>query len=293
MEETELVGAVVVTFHPGNDDIENLGRLRPQVDLVVVVDNGSTEDELGRLRHATQEYGCALIENHRNLGIGAALNAGVEFLLEADCCWIALFDQDSAITDGFINALVSDFRKYRESQRIMQIIPRHCDPKTGTERPVSRFRDGGVFLTITSGSLFSAEVFSKCGMFNESLFIYGIDDDYSLRIRRSGYYIGKSERAVLFHRSGHPTYRRFLWRKVATQHYRPVVRYYIARNKIWLLRRYGLSFPQIILPTLRQCLTIPIKILLMEGSAGAKLAYFGKGILAGVAGNMGMTEPVK
>lgn len=292
MEGSEAVGAVVVTFHPGDEDIENLRRLRPQVDVVVVVDNGSTEDELGSLRRAAQEYGCRLIENHSNLGIGAALNAGVECLLQAGCCWIALFDQDSAVADGFIHAIVSDFRRYRETQRIMQIVPRLCDPETGTERPVSRFRDGGVFLTITSGSVFAAEVFARCGMFNESLFIYGIDDDYSLRIRQSGYYIGRSESAVLFHRSGHPTYRKFLWRKVATQHYRPVVRYYIARNKIWLLRRYGLSFPQIILPTLRQCLTIPIKILLMENSAGTKLAYFGKGILAGIVGNMGMTEPV-
>jgi len=287
MNSDARAGAVVVTFHPSIRDFENFQRVRLQVDLVIIVDNGSDECALAQLRRICREPGFVLIENGENLGVAMALNIGVREVLRERCHWIALFDQDSTVTDGFIATLVEEYTAFGREHPIMQIIPRYRDPNTGLEGAVSRFRDGGAFLTITSGSLFSRQAFEACGFFQENLFVYGVDDDYSLRIRAKGYYIGVSQKAVLLHQSGHPTYMNVLGRRFATKNYRPESRYYSARNKVWILRTYGGRFPQLIIPTLRQFLTIPLKIALMEQAPVTKIAMFFRGLLDGLRGQMG------
>jgi rhamnosyltransferase len=287
MAKDECVGAIVVTFHPRPEYSENLAKIRAQVDLLIVVDNGSDESELAPLRFASREPGFKLIENGDNLGIAAALNLGVRVAQKEGCQWVALFDQDSVITDGFIATMISEFHAYSQQRKIMQIIPRYVDPETGVERIVSTFGDGGVFLTITSGSLFSMEAFEKCGLFQEELFIYCVDDDYSLRIRKNGFYIGISKDAVLLHRSGHPTSRKLFGMTLTTKNYRPEVRYYYARNKVWILRFYGQTFPRLIVPTLREFVTIPLKIALMEDASWEKIRLFLRGLADGLAGRMG------
>jgi len=281
------ISAIVVTFHPRKEYLENLVKIRVQVDLLIVVDNGSNDEELALLRLASRELGFELIENGDNLGTAAALNLGIREARKASCRWVALFDQDSAVTPGFISTMIAEFQAYSQERKILQIIPRYLDPETGIERTVSTFQDGGVFLTITSGSLFSMEAFEKCGLFQENLFIYCVDDDYSLRMRKNGYYIGVSKNAILLHQSGHPTSRRLFGMTLITKNYRPEVRYYYARNKVWILRFYGKTFPRLIFPTLRELVTIPLKIALMEDAPWHKIRLFIRGLGDGLAGRMG------
>jgi rhamnosyltransferase len=287
MVKDERTSAIVVTFHPHVKYLENLAKIRAQVDLLIVVDNGSNENELAQIRFASREFGFKLIENGDNVGIAAALNLGVRLAQREGCRWVALFDQDSTVTDRFIATMIDEFHTYRSRKNIMQIIPRYLDPATGIESAISRFEDGGAFLTITSGSVFNMEAFEKCGLFQEELFIYCVDDDYSLRIRKKGFFIGVSKNAVLLHQSGHPTSRRMFGMTLTTKNYRPEVRYYYSRNKVWILRTYGIAFPRLIVPTLREFVTIPLKIALMEDGSWTKIKLFTRGLLDGIAGKMG------
>ncbi len=59
------VCAVIVTFRPRAQDFANLARIRPQVEKLVVVDNGSSDQALQQLHMASQELNYALIENGR------------------------------------------------------------------------------------------------------------------------------------------------------------------------------------------------------------------------------------
>jgi rhamnosyltransferase len=287
MVKDERTSAIVVTFHPHSEYLANLAKIRAQVDSLIVVDNGSSEKELAQIRFSSQELGFKLIANGDNLGIAAALNIGVREAQKEGCRWVALFDQDSVVTEGYIATMIAEFRTYGQQRKIMQIIPRYLDPETGIEWAVSEFEDGGVFLTITSGSLFSMEVFERCGLFQEDLFIYCVDDDYSLRIRKKGFYIGVTRNAVLLHQSGHPTSRKLFGMTITTKNYRPEVRYYYARNKVWILRFYGKTFPRLIVPTLREFVTIPLKIALMEDAPWEKIKLFIRGLADGVVGRTG------
>ena len=78
-----------------------------------------------------------------------------------------------------------------------------------------------------------------------------------------------------------------LGKTLTTKNYRPEVRYYYARNKVWILRAYGRTFPRLIIPTLREFVTIPLKIALMEDASPEKIGLFIRGLVHGVVGRMG------
>jgi hypothetical protein len=56
---------------------------------------------------------------------------------------------------------------------------------------------------------------------------------------------------------------------------------------VWILRFYGKTFPRLIVPTLREFVTIPLKIALMEDGSLEKIKMFVRGLADGVAGRMG------
>jgi rhamnosyltransferase len=276
------VCAVIVTFRPRAQDIANLAKLRPQVEQLVVVDNGSSEQVLQQLRVASHELNYALIENGNNLGIGAALNIGVKWAQANGASWIALFDQDSSVTDGFMAQMLVDFEYFHTQRNIMLLVPRYKDPHSGVER--------GPFVTITSGSLLPVSAFETCGYLNEDLFIYTVDDEYSLRLRSQGYSIALSPHAILLHASGSPSlYRIFGKPWFQTTNYRPGVRYYISRNRIWMALKYGARYPRWARGALRASFLDLCRLTIAEDSRWAKVRMVFLGFRDGMLGRMGKT----
>ena len=284
------VCAVIVSFRPRLEDLGNLVRVRPQVEHLVVVDNGSSEEQLHLLRGASHELDFTLIENGQNLGIAAALNVGVKWAQTNGSGWVALFDQDSAVTDGFIAQMVADFEHFARQRNILLLIPRYRDPGSGVERVCPLDEDGGPFVTITSGSLLPIGAFEKCGYFKEELFIYTVDDEYSLRLRSRGYSIARSSHAVLLHTSGIPSYYRIFGKQLfQTTNYRPGVRYYISRNRVWMAMMYGARYPRWVRGAFRSSLIDLCKLAIAEDFRWAKVKMIFLGFRDGILGRMGRT----
>jgi rhamnosyltransferase len=284
------VCAVIVTFRPRAQDFANLAKLRPQVEQLVVVDNGSCDQVLQQLRVASHELNYELIENGSNLGIGAALNIGVKWAQANGAKWVALFDQDSSVTDGFMAQMLVDFEYFQTQRNIMLLIPRYKDPQSGVERVCGLDKDGGPFVTITSGSLLPVTAFETCGYFNEDLFIYTVDDEYSLRLRSQGYSIALSPHAVLLHASGIPSYYKIFGKAwFQTTNYRPGVRYYISRNRIWMALEYGARYPRWARGALRASFIDLCRLTIAEDSRWAKVRMVFLGFRDGMLGRMGKT----
>jgi rhamnosyltransferase len=284
------VCAVIVAFRPRVEDLGNLAEVRPQVQDLVVVDNGSPEEALKSLRTASRELKFILIENGENLGIGAALNIGVRWAESNGSQWVALFDQDSTVTEGFVAQMLADFQYFQTQRNIMLLVPRYKDPQSGVERDCGLHEDGGPFVTITSGSLLPVAAFETCGYFNEDLFIYTVDDEYSLRLRSQGYSIALSPHAVLLHASGAPScYRIFGKAWFQTTNYKPGVRYYISRNRIWMSLRYGARYPRWARGALRASFIDLCRLFIAEDYRWAKVKMVFLGFRDGMLGRMGKT----
>src|SRR5665213_1179891 len=199
------VCAVVVTFHPESDVLESLSKVRQQVQALVVVDNGSPETSINLLRAASHQTGFELIENGENLGIGAALNIGIRWAEVNGFEWVILFDQDSAVMEGFMDAMLRGFENISKRDRLAILVPRYVDKRSGIPLPQDRAKSGGLQTAMTSGSLMRVSLFHEHGLFEEELFIDSVDSEYSLRLRSSGHLIEECNDAVLLHSPGHPT----------------------------------------------------------------------------------------
>jgi rhamnosyltransferase len=127
-------------------------------------------------------------------------------------------------------------------------------------------------------------------LFEESLFIDGVDYEYCLRLRGNGYSIEECSEAVLLHAPAHfVEYRVRGFRLFSTSNYSGERRYYRDRNKIWLMKEYWGRFPGFFVRTLFNTVKDACKIVLAETDKAEKLYFICLGIRDGLLGRMGNT----
>ncbi len=287
---THPVSAVIVTYHPDDGMIANLQKIAAQVQKMVVVDNGSSTDILDSLRMASRVFGFQLIENAQNLGIAEALNQGVRWARSKGFPWVIFFDQDSEITDGFVDQMFISLDSHPDRQRVCSIHPKYLDQKCGVHLEVRRAKDGGPITSMTSGAMMPVWIFDKIGYFASEYFIDWVDVEYCLRIRGAGYLIAESKYAVLMHSAGHPQMVTFAGFSFWPTHHSAVRRYYISRNRIAVYRKYFRVFPAWTLYLIYESFRETIKCFLGERDRVHKFRNFLLGTWDGLAGTMGKKE---
>ena len=284
----EGVCAIVVSFHPDAEIVQNLEALRPQVAAVVVVDNGSPAADLTLLRKTATRLDLNLVENGENLGIATALNVGVRWAKARGFAWVLLFDQDSCVTDGMASTLVAAFETSPWGAKLGILVPSYVDRRMQAALQVVRVRGGGLESVMTSGSLMRTSIFDLCGYFIDELFIDAVDFEYCLRLRKRGFVIDECRDALLLHSPGTPTVVRFRGRRLfQTANYSPLRLYYQTRNKIWVTRHYFWNFPGFCLKLFYYVVKESTKIALGESNRKKKLRYTWMGIRDGLGGRMG------
>lgn len=286
----QSVCAVMVTYHPSAKMLEHMSDVLAQVQGLVVVDNGSNDDELDPLRLASKNLGFQLIENGENLGVAEALNQGVRWAKNKGYPWVMLFDQDSRITGGFVRQMFAAWEAHTDRERVGSIHPRYVDPETGVEAVVPRASDGSPVFPMTSGALMPAWIFDRIGWFATEYFIDFVDWEYCFRIRAAGYLIGDSRQATLLHAPGNPAKTTILGYTFHPSHHSAMRRYYISRNGIAFYRKYFHSFPGWVLSGVYGQLKDTIVCFIAEEDRARKFRSFLLGTWDGLTGRMGKRE---
>ena len=152
--------------------------------------------------------------------------------------------------------------------------------------PVRRSRKGEILSAMTSGSMTPLTVFDQLGTFNESLFIDYVDVEFCLRIRRAGYCIVESPKAKLHHSLGRISGHRLLGHWFASTNHSAARRYYITRNRLWVLGKFigDWAWSR---KEARALITETIKLLLVEGDRLKKLKSITLGTLDAAGGRLG------
>lgn len=88
----DIITAGIVTFNPDLDRLkENVNAILPQVDRVIIFDNGSENRE--SIEREYQDR-AAIIKSEKNVGIAAALNGLMKKSVELGASWMLSLDQD-------------------------------------------------------------------------------------------------------------------------------------------------------------------------------------------------------
>ncbi len=287
------VCGIVITTNPKPDVVFNLERLHPQVEHMVVVDNGSRPENLAPIREAASRLGFTLLETGLNRGIAPALNHGVEYARRAGARFVALFDEDSTAERDLIEALLGTYEANAPTKRIAIVSAKHVHKDTREWMKPVFDKDGGPFVAITSGSLLPVSVLDACGLMEEDFIIDRVDEEFCLRVRSRGYTVVHCERGILWVTLGEPK-PYTLWGRVLfrAKNYNPGRRYYISRNRLVIVKRYWWRYPRWCYWALSGFVKEGIIILLAEKQRGIKVLNMMRAVRDAIFGRMGLIVPL-
>lgn len=231
-----MIAAGIVLYNPQLERLlDNVTAITPQVDLLVLVDNGSSSilDTKKALNDSSFKY--VLIENKENKGIAYALNQLMEYGKNAGAEWVLTLDQDSVCPPNLIDSLV----RYQNLENVGIICPVIHDRSFGVLplKVISALKD--LDVCITSASLTNVGAWYQVGGFDNTMFIDGVDTDFCLTLREHGYRIVQCNDIELLHEIGHSSkiVTLFGHRQVVFNH--SAFRYYcMCRNIIYNNRKH-------------------------------------------------------
>lgn len=282
------VAAVVVLYFPDHDVFDNIMSYYNQVDIVILVDN--SDPAADALKQAFFDDSKVIsITNGNNLGIAVALNQGAREALAHGCSFLLTMDQDSRATPNMVHTL-KDLFFTRNIHDLAIVAPFHLTPISVA--PDSSMPSYVELESVwTSGNLLLLSVFETVGPFEEQLFIDFVDHEYCLRLKRLGYHIVQSNRAVLYHTIGNNLRAiNLLPTPIVISNHSSLRRYYIMRNRLWVTARYP-EFKRFVWIDRRRIIAEMITILLFEDHKIDKFKMIFRGYKDYINGRMGKYCP--
>lgn len=288
---------MVVTFEPERSALEALlDALVPQVQRVVVVDNGSRTDVAAWLA-ARSTPAVTLLAQADNRGIAAAQNIGIQWARTQGAAHVLLMDQDSLPAPDMVATLLSALSHHPVPAAAG---PRYLDARQDNPPPFIRVRglhlkrcacttDSDVVAVdylIASGCLIPMTVLEEVGVMREDLFIDYVDIEWGLRARHHGFQSYGVCAAHMQHSLGETP---MTWLGKAIPLHSPLRHYYHFRNAVLLYRTPWVPTPWKLVDGWRLCL----KYVFYTLFAKPRLAHWRMmtlGIVHGLAGRSGKLE---
>jgi len=215
-----LVGVVVLNWNGIDDTLACLDSLRRGTFgnyELVLVDNGSDEAEVERLRQLT---GVTLIEHRENVGFTRGNNAGIRAALARGCSHVLLLNNDTVVEETMLERLVGAVERdprigivgpkihYFDEPGVIWFAGGTVDLWRGESAHVGMGeRDDGrydaaedVDYVTACAMLVKRAVFEEIGGLETSYFIYFDETDFCVRARRRGFRVVMAPDARLLHR---------------------------------------------------------------------------------------------
>jgi len=227
--------------------LQSLEQLSYPHYTIVVVDNGSSDDSVSRIRAAYPNV--EVLETGTNLGYAGGNNVGIRYALGQGADYVLLLNDDAVVHPGALSALVDAALAYprggffgpkvymiEDRQRLLsagRVMGNGWDfPHRGIGELDEGQYDQVCEVDALSGcALFvSREPIETVGMLDEDFFVYREDIDWCYRGKQAGFKVLFVPEAKVWH----PDTRR---RDVDS----PLVTYYISRNHLLFLAKQHLG----------------------------------------------------
>jgi GT2 family glycosyltransferase len=213
--ERPRVTCVVLNWNGAEDTIpclDALGRSSYPVPTVVVVDNGSTDDSVERIRTAHPQI--RLIEAGRNLGFAGGNNLGIRYALTQQADYVWLLNNDTDPDAGALAALIEKARSDQRIGAVSSICYYADDPSTVQAWAGARInlwigygkistvpRPDHWFHSVYGASmLVSADALRDAGLLDEGFFHYWEESEFSLRLLKRGWRLAAAPESRVLHK---------------------------------------------------------------------------------------------
>jgi len=188
-------------------------------DEIFVVDNGSSDDSLARLRAA--HPGVRIVENGCNMGYAAAINQAVP---RTDSPYLLFLNNDAVVSPGLFDRLAAMFEENPRAGVIGPLLvsedgaPQRCfgvEPSFAGEagfRPTERRRPPLPETVVAavdwiSGACMAVRraAIGEAGSIDSGFFFYFEDVEFCIRLRRAGWLALLGQGSRVIHRMGSST----------------------------------------------------------------------------------------
>ncbi|HUP03472.1 MAG TPA: glycosyltransferase family 2 protein [Bryobacteraceae bacterium] len=209
--------SVVTVILNWNSWRETLACLRSLEELdrpacPLVVDNGSTNDSVARIREAFPDV--EVIELEENLGFGGGCNAGIREALGRGAEFVWLLNNDTVVERRTLSALLENIRAdagIGAAGSAVWLMDRpgrvqvwggwRVHMMLGVVSPIRAGAPVGRSGYITGAScLLRAEALRSTGLFDEGFFLYWEDADLGFRLRRNGWKLAVAGESRVWHK---------------------------------------------------------------------------------------------
>ena len=241
-QEYEL-SIITVNYNGLNDTCALIDSIPFNEDMeVIVVDNGSTENEAGIIQERYPNI--KVIRSDKNLGFAGGNNLGIK---AAKGKYLYLINNDTVFKDFNPQALI---KRLESSSKIGMVSPKirfawnNSPIQFAGYTPLSLItirnqaigfgeKDKGQYdeahqtpYAHGAAMMFKREVIDKVGLMPECYFLYYEELDWSMMITRAGYEIWYEPASTIYHKESQ-----------STGQNSPLRTYYITRNRLLLVKR--------------------------------------------------------
>lgn len=187
---------------------------------ILVVDNGSIDNSKELLDEYQRKHTdkVDVVYNPANFGFDGGVNTGIEWALNEDYEYVALFNNDATADKNWLKTLVQ--AAHPKEVGISTGLLLHEDGKTidssgdwysiwGLSYPRGRGhktatapKAGPVFGASGGASLYKTALLRDIGLFDEDFFAYYEDVDISFRAQLAGWKVAYNPNAIAYHKQG-------------------------------------------------------------------------------------------
>lgn len=212
---------VILNFNGWKETLTCVEAVLSQSDQnfeIMLIDNGSHDESLKKLKKFEDNKKILFIKQPVNLGFAGGVNIGIRYAIENKYEFTVLLNNDAVITKNWLEVLKSTLNK-KEASVVTGLLlsgngkkiestgdsyskwglpfPRQRDERVEDARD-SEFVFGGT----AGASLYRTALFEDIGLFDEKFFAYFEDTDISFRAQLSGHKAYYEKSAIAYHDHG-------------------------------------------------------------------------------------------
>ena len=220
MDLNPQVVCVIVNWNGWQDTVDCLDALQNNIYsplTIVVVDNGSTNDSIARIKVAHPEI--LLLKSAKNLGFAGGNNIGIRYALAHKADYVWLLNNDTkpapdalsaliakALTDPRIGAVAS-ICYYADRPSTVQVwAGARVNLWVGYIRNSMKPQQDTWFHSLYGASmLISRSAIEVAGMLDEGFFHYWEETEFCLRLRKNGWLLAAAPESRVLHKVGAST----------------------------------------------------------------------------------------